>query len=104
MIYVFTLLSVLAILLLVGVLVFFLLRIIHALESIGGEPRGYSSRLSLLARIAFGVRAIEQQTSHLAPEVMRLNASLDQAGAGLKSIDGHLVKTIDAVVRQEGSS
>lgn len=97
-------LSALAVLILVGVLVYFLLRIITTLESIGGEPRGYSSRLSGLGKIAFGVRAIEQQTSHLGPEVLRLNASLDQAAAGLKSIDEHLVKTIHAVVRQGGGS
>lgn len=96
--------SSLAVLALVGALVYFLLRIIGTLERIGGEPRGYSSRLSGLGKIAFGVRAIEQQTSHLGPEVMRLNAALDQAAAGLQSVDGHLVKTIDAVVRQEEGS
>lgn len=96
-------LSVLAVLVLFGALVFFLLQIIAALESIGGDKPGYSGRLSGLGKIAFGVRAIEQQTGHLGPEVMRLNASLDQAAAGLQSIDGHLVRTIEAVVRQEGA-
>lgn len=96
------LLSVLAVLALVAVLVYFLVQIIKTLESIGGRSPGYSGRLSGLGKIAFGVRAIEQQTSHLGPEVTRLNASLDQAAAGLQSIDGHLVRTIDAVVRQEG--
>jgi len=98
-----TILSVLAVLILFGALVFYLLRIIKALESIGGEPVGYSSRASYLGKIAFGVRAIEQQTSHLAPEVVRLNESLTKAAEGLRSIDGHLVGTIEAVVRQEGA-
>lgn len=96
-------LSILAVLLLFGALVFYLIRIIAALESIGGEPTGYSSRLSYLGKIAFGVRAIEQQTGHLGPEVTRLNGSLTKAAEGLRSIDGHLVGTIEAVVRQEGA-
>jgi hypothetical protein len=96
-------LSVLAVLILFGALVYYLNRIIKALESIGGEPVGYSSRASYLGKIAFGVRAIEQQTGHLGPEVVRLNESLTKAAGGLKSIDGHLVRTIEAVVRQEGA-
>ncbi len=95
-------LSALAVVVLFGALVFYLTRIIKALESIGGEtPRGYSSRASYLSLIAFGVRAIEQQTGHLGPEVTRLNESLAQAAEGLRSIDGHLVRTIEAVGQQE---
>lgn len=95
-------LSIFAVLVLFGALVFYLVRINSALESIGGQASGYSSRLSYLGKIAFGVRAIEQQTGHLGPEVVRLNESLTKAGAGLRSIDSHLVGTIEAVVRQEG--
>ena len=98
-----TILSALAVVLLFGALVFYLLRIISALESIGGEtPRGYSSRSSYLSKIAFGVRAIEQQTGHLGPEVTRLNESLEGASGGLRSIDDHLGRTIEAAGRQEG--
>lgn len=94
-------LTVLAVLLLFGALVFYLVKIIAALESIGGEtPRGYSSRSSYLSKITFGLRAIEQQTGHLGPEVTRLNENLGKASGGLKSIDGHLVGTIEAAVRQ----
>ncbi|GAC1444976.1 MAG: hypothetical protein NVSMB52_04920 [Chloroflexota bacterium] len=96
-------LSIAMVLLLFGALVFYLLRIIKTFESIGGEPVGYSSRASYLGKIAFGVRAIQQQTGHLGPEVVRLNESLTKAAGGLRSIDGHLVGTIDAVVRQEGA-
>ena len=96
-------LSALAVVVLFGALVFYLVKIIEALDSIGGEtPSGYSSGSSYLSKIAFGVRAIEQQTSHLGPEVTRLNESLAQASQGLRSIDGHLVRTIEAVERQEG--
>ena len=103
MVVLLTILSALAVVLLFGALVFYLLRIISALESIGGEtPRGYSSRSSYLSKIAFGVRAIEQQTGHLGPEVSRLNESLTQAAGGLRSIDDHLGRTIEAAGRQEG--
>jgi hypothetical protein len=96
-------LSVLAVVVLFGALVFYLVKIIEALDSIGGEtPSGYSSRSSYLSKIAFGVRAIEQQTGHLGPEVTRLNENLVQAAQGLRSIDRHLVRTIEAVERQEG--
>lgn len=98
-----TILSVLVVLALFGALVYYLIQIIQALEEIGGEPNAYSSEASDLAKIAFGVRAIEQQTSHLGPEVTRLNASLGEVNDGLRSIDGHLTRTIEAVGRQEGS-
>ena len=95
-------LSALAVVVLFGALVFYLVKIIEVLDSIGGEtPRRYSSRGSYLSLISFGVRAIERQTDHLGPEVTRLNESLAQAAEGLRSIDGHLVGTIEAVGRQE---
>lgn len=99
-----TILSALAVVVLFGALVFYLIQIISALESIGGDtPRGYSSRSSYLSKIAFGVRAIEQQTGHLGPEVTRLNESLGKAAEGLQSIDDHLGKTIEAAGQQEGA-
>ena len=95
-------LSALAVVTLFGALVFYLVKIIEVLDSIGGEtPRGYSNRSSYLSKIAFGVRAIERQTDHLGPEVTRLNESLAQASEGLRSIDGHLSGTIEAVGQQE---
>jgi hypothetical protein len=98
-----TVLSALAVVVLFAALVFYLVKIIEALDSIGGQtPSGYSSRSSYLSKIAFGVRAIEQQTGHLGPEVTRLNEGLAQAAEGLRSIDGHLARTIEAVGRQEG--
>ena len=102
MIILLTVLSALAVVLLFATLVFYLVQVINTLESIGGEtPKGYSSRSSYLGKIAFGVRAIEQQTGHLGPEVTRLNKNLTQAAEGLRSINGHLVRTIEAVGRQE---
>lgn len=97
-----TALSALAVVVLFGALVFYLIQIIQALESIGGSPHGYSSGSSYLSKIAFGVRAIEQQTGHLGPEVTRLNEGLTQASEGLQSIDGHLERTVEAAGRQGG--
>ncbi len=103
MIVLLTVLSALAVVVLFAALVFYLVRIVTILDDIGGEtPKGYSSRSSYLSKIAFGVRAIEQQTGHLGPQVTQLNEKLAQAAEGLRSIDGHLVQTIEAVERQEG--
>ncbi len=93
-------LTAVAVLVLVAVLVILLTRIVASLDSITGEPSGYSSRSSYVGKIAFGLRAIEMQTSHLGPEVTQLNAGLSAAAQGLKSIDTHLVHTIENVVRQ----
>ncbi len=102
MIVLLTALSALAVVTLFAALVFYLVKIIEVLDSIGGEtPSEYSFRSSYLSKIGFGVRAIERQTDHLGPEVTRLNESLSQAAEGLRSIDGHLVGTIEAVGRQE---
>lgn len=103
MIVLLTALSALAVVALFGALVFYLIRIIQALESIGGmTPKGYSSRSSYLSKITFGLRAIEQQTGHLGPEVTRLNRGLTRAAESLGSIDGHLERTVEAAGRQEG--
>ena len=96
-------LSALAVVVLFAALVYYLVHILWTLDNIGGQtPKGYSSSSSYLSKITFGVRAIEQQTGHLGPEVTQLNEKLAQAAEGLRSIDGHLVRTIEAVKRQEG--
>ena len=77
-----------------GVLAYALIKISAALESIGGKPTSY------LAKLRMGLRAIEKETSHLAPQVIKVNAGLTQIAGGLASVDKHLVGTIDAVTRQ----
>ncbi len=77
------------------VLAFALTRISHVLRSIGGTPT------SFLAKLRLGLRAIEKETSHLAPQVLKVNTGLGAIGAGLASVDRHLVGTIAAVVKQE---
>lgn len=56
---------------------------------------------SLLAKIRMGVRAIERETSHLGPEVTRLNQGLSAVRDGVVQIDRNLAGIIEAVSRQE---
>ena len=72
-----------------------LIKISGVLRSIGGTPT------SFLAKLRLGLRAIEQATSHLTPQVIKLNEGLTQVAGGLEAIDKHLVGTIDAAVKQE---
>ncbi len=89
-----TVLSALLVLLFFLVLAYALVRISDTLRSIGGTPTSY------LAKLRLGLRAIEKETSHLAPQVTQVNAGLTQIGAGLVSVDAHLVATIKAVTKQ----
>ena len=83
------------------VIVFFLvlavalIKISGALRSIGGTPT------SFLAKLRLGLRAIEQETSHLAPQVTAVNSGLSQIASGLAAVDQSLVGTINAVQRQK---
>ena len=96
MILLLTVLTALAVLALVAVLVVYLASIIAVLERIGGSPT------SLLARIRLGVRAIEKETSALAPEVTQVNASLVAIAAGLRAVDDQLAGSVAAVATQGG--
>ena len=69
-----TVLTVLLVLVLVAVLVVGVAKIMWALEAIGNAPT--STPGSLLARIRWGVRAIEQQTAAIGPNARRLNSAL----------------------------
>jgi len=88
-------LSALEVLAFAGVLVYFLQRIVAALESIGGSPNSY------LARLGYGIRAIEQETSHLAPQVTQLNAGLTALASNLGAVDGHLEPVARALQQGE---
>ena len=90
-----TLLTALLVLVFFVVLAYALVKIAGVLESIGGTPT------SFLAKLRLGLRAIERETSHLAPNVIKVNAGLKQIAGGLASVDVHLVGTIAAVVKQE---
>lgn len=79
-----TALTAMQILALVGTLVYYLLRIVNALEKIGGAAN------SDLARTRYGVRAIETETGHLAPQVTQLNQGLLALAGKLGVVDGQL--------------
>lgn len=71
-------LTVLEVVALVIVLAIYLIIIIRRLRSIG----------STLGRVAFGVRAVEQQVSMIGPGVRRVNRTLDEIGRVLSSVVG----------------
>lgn len=81
-------------------LAIYLFLIINELEAIGGAPKGYGARASVLSKIRMGVRAIEMETGGLAPQVTRLNQQLSAVRDGVKVIDHNLGGVIAAVTRQ----
>ena len=91
-------LTALLILVFVSALIYYLRRIVVALESIGGSSQSY------LAKLGFGVRAIETETAHLAPQVTRLNQGLLALAEGLSGVDGHLKAVIAAVTAGPAAS
>ena len=89
-----TVLSILAVALLAGALIYFLVRITSVLNRTGGTPVSY------LAKIRMGVRAIEVETGHLPAEATRLNEQLEQIAQGLRAVDDQLVATAGAAAKQ----
>lgn len=96
-----TLLSVTAASALFIALALFLGAIITQLESIGGEEKGYGATASFLSKIRVGVRAIEVETSAIAPQVTKLNGTLTSVRDGLSVIDNNLGAVIAAVSQQK---
>lgn len=86
-----TILSALEVLAFAGALVLFLGRIVNALSSIGGSANSY------LARLGYGIRAIEKETSYLAPQVTQLNVGLTTLAGNLGVVDGHLKSVAQAL-------
>ena len=81
-----------------GVLAYYLYVIGGVLDAIGGGGDSY------LAKLRLGLRAIETETGHLPGQVTKLNQNLTAIGQGLETADDDLSQTIEAVLRQEGSS
>ena len=90
-----TILSALEVLTFAGALVYFLNRIASALERIGGTPDSY------LAKLSFGLRAIEKETSHLAPQVTQLNQGLEALAGELNASDEHLKSVSEALAGEK---
>lgn len=104
-----TVLTIVLVLALAVVLVAGLTKIDQALERIGGASRGYMGEYmggypSLLAKARWGVRAIEVQTSAIAPEVTRLNECLAAIDGGLGTIREGVGALVEAVKQQEGGA
>ncbi len=76
---VLTLISAIAAVILLGVIAYYAWRISGHLDRIGGSPTSY------LAKVRMGVRAIEQETALIGPEVSRLNQSLRQLSSDLEA-------------------
>ena len=87
--------TVLGALLFLGVVARALVKIVAALEAIGGKGD------SLLAKLRLGLRAIERETSHLPEAVPRINTGLQQIAAGLMQVDATLGSLYAALEAQE---
>ncbi len=87
-------LTALAVVALVVVLAYFLIKIIALLDSIGGTPTSY------LAKLRLGLRAIETETGALPPQVTKLNGALGTIADGLGVVDAHLRGTLEAAGQQ----
>lgn len=86
-----TLATCLAAVLLLGVVAINLWRIIKQLEAIGGAP------ISWLAKIRFGLRAIETETAQIAPQVTNLNSGLAAVDRGLRQVERDLGAAVAAL-------
>ncbi len=84
-------LTCLAAVLLLVVVAVNLIRINHLLDWIGGRP------ISWLAKIRFGLRAIETETGQLAPLVTNLNTGLGALDGGLRQVENDLSAAVAAL-------
>lgn len=85
----------LAALLFLAVVARALVRIVAALEAIGGNGE------SLLAKLRLGLRAIERETSHLPAAAPKINEGLKNITGGLVQVDATLGSLYAALNAQE---
>lgn len=95
MITLLTFITCLAALVFLAVVAIALTRIVAALDSIGGKGDSY------LAKLRLGLRAIEQQTSHLPAAAPGINENLGAIATGLTAVDSTLGGVHEALVKQE---
>lgn len=93
--------SVLGVAALFVALALYLRAIVRELEQIGGPASRFFKPVNYLSKIRLGLRAIEVETGHLAPQVTTLNTTLARICAGVVAIDANLAGVIAAVQRQE---
>ncbi|WP_137125076.1 hypothetical protein [Roseomonas sp. HF4] len=88
-----TLLSCLAALAFLGTVAWGLVRIVALLEAIGGTGESY------LAKLRLGLRAIEQETSHLPRTAPGINAALASTAEGLTAVRDGLGRVVSGLTR-----
>ena len=88
-----TLLSCLAALAFLGAVAWGLIRIVALLEAIGGKGDSY------LAKLRLGLRAIEQETSHLPRTAPAINAALAGTAAGLTEVRDGLGRVVQGLTK-----
>lgn len=89
-----TILTALLVIMFFLVLAYALIKISNVLRSIGGTPTSY------LAKLRLGLRAIEVETGHLTPQVVKANENLTKIADGLVAVDDNLEGIINAAVAQ----
>jgi len=90
-----TILTALLVIVFFLVLAYALIKISSVLRAIGGNPTSY------LAKLRLGLRAIESETEHLTPQVVRANENLTKIAGGLVAVDDNLAGVINAAVAQK---
>lgn len=95
MLVILMIITILATVILVIALLKYLSEISDALEAIGGDGNSY------LAKLRLGLRAIETETGHLTPNVVKLNETLTNTAGGLKAVDDGLVAGIEKALAQK---
>lgn len=73
------------------------------LEEIGGPATRFYRPINYLSKVRLGLRAIEVETSHIAPQVSALNSTLASIRDGLVAVERDLAGVLQAVERQERS-
>ncbi len=90
-----TLLTALEVLAFAGALLYFLYRIVFVLDRIGGSPTSY------LAKIRFGLSAIDKETSHLDPQLALLNQRLVGLAGKFEAVDADLRPVVGRLARNK---
>lgn len=98
MITLMTLITCVAALVFLAVVAYALIKIVTALESIGGKGDSY------LAKLRLGLRAIERETSHLPAAAPGINKNLGAIATGLVAVDSTLGGVHEALQKQEESA
>lgn len=93
-------LTVLGVVVLFVALILFVRTITRYLEAIGGPATRFYRPVNYLSKIRLGLRAIDVQTGHIAPQVTTLNGTLASIRDGLRAVDDGLAGAIAGIQKQ----